>query len=150
MNDEGENKQSILFRIYHSTNVYSVPVHHILRIESLAGKISPMPRSPDYFVGAYRLHEKSIGIVNLRRLLGLEEAESCESKGRSLLVIADAQVGFLVEAVLSVETLHSRQSVGPFSGRFVHNVYFHGNQNDMILELDIPELLSFCQYPYGN
>lgn len=150
MNNENKHTQSILFRVHSSSTIYSVPVQYILRVESSAAKILPVSRSPDYLLGVCRLCEKNISVVNLGHLLGLEQISNCQVKDQCLLIIKNAPVGFLVEAILGVEILHARQSAGPFSGEFVRNVYFCDERNDLIPELDIPKLLSFCQFPRSS
>lgn len=150
MNNENEHTQSILFRVHNSSTIYSVPIQCVLRVESSAVKILPVSRSPDYLVGICRLCEKNISIVNLGQLLGLEQISNWQAKDQCLLIIKNAPVGFWVEAILGVEILHARQSAGPFSGEFVRNVYFCDERNDLIPELDIPKLLSFCQFPRSS
>lgn len=100
MNDEGENRQSVLFRIHNCNTVYSVPAQHISCVESIVGKMFPILRAPAHFLGVCRLREKNISIVDLGHLLGLEQISGCESKNQNLLVIENTQVGFLVETVL--------------------------------------------------
>lgn len=58
--------------------------------------------------------------------------------------MANADVGFLVESVLGIETLCSRQSPGALSNQLVKNVYLCDEHKELILELDVPRLLAIC------
>lgn len=144
MNEEGENRYSILFRVHQDGDLYSIPIKYVTRIEPLAGKTTVVMRSPNHIVGVYPFHGKNIGIVDLGCLLGLERTSDSMSLGRSLLVIENTEIGFLVGAVLGVETLHSRQSSGPLSKQLVQSVYSCDGRDELVLELDVPSLLSIC------
>ena len=66
-----------------------------------------MMRSPGHIVGVYPFHGKNISVVDLGRLLGFGRTADGVPLGRSLIVIENTEIGFLVDAVLGVETLHS-------------------------------------------
>lgn len=144
MNEEGESRYSILFRVHQDGDLYSIPIQYVTRVEPLAGKTTAVMRSPSHIVGVYPLHGKNIGIVDLGCLLGLERTSDRVSLGRSLLIIENTEIGFAVDAVLGVETLHSRQSSGPLSRQLVQSVYSCDGRNELVLELNVPSLLSIC------
>ncbi len=102
-------------------------------------------RSPDHIIGVYPTHGKNINIVDLGCLLGLERTSDSKSSSHSLLIIENTAIGLLVESVLGVEILHSRQSPGLLSTQLIQSVYSRGNRDELVLELDVPRLLlSLC------
>ena len=101
-------------------------------------------RSPDHIIGVYPLHGKNISIVDLGCLLGFQRTTSSESSSQCLLMIENTGIGFLVEAVLGVETLCSYQSLDPLSRQFIQCVYSCDNRDELVLGLDVPRLLSIC------
>lgn len=144
MYEEEKGQRSVLFRIYKNGNIFSIPVQYVTSIEPFVGKTTTIVHAPDHVVGLYPLHGKNISIIDLGHLLGLEHTSSIKSFVRSLLIIENTKIGFLVETVLGVETLHSRQSSVPLSRQFIQSVYSCDEKDDLILELDIPRLLSIC------
>ena len=115
MNEEGGNRYSILFRVHPDGDLYSIPIQYVTRVEPLAGKTTVVMRSLIHIFGVYPLHGKNIGIVDLGCLLGLERTSDSVPLGRSLLVIENTEIGFLVDVVLGVEAVHSQQSSGLLS-----------------------------------
>lgn len=145
MNEEGESRYSILFRVYQGGGLYSIPVQYVTRVEPIERQVTAIMRSPDHIVGVYPLRGKNICVVDLGCLLGLERTSDRVSLGRSLLVIESTGVGFLVEAVLGVEALYSRQSSGPLSKQLVQSVYSCDGRDELVFELNVPSLLSICR-----
>lgn len=101
-------------------------------------------RSPGHVVGVYPFHGKNISVVDLGCLLGFERAPGRESPYQNLLIIESTEIGFLVGAILGVETLCSRQDPGPLSAKLVQSVYSCHSRDELVLELDVPRLLSIC------
>lgn len=144
MYEEGDGQRSILFCIRKGGNIYSIPIQNVTRVEHLTGKIATVSRSKNYIVGVCRLCGRNINIVDLGRLLDTEPTSDSKSSTQILLVMANADVGFLVESVLGIETLCSRQSPGALSNQLVKNVYLCDEHKELILELDVPRLLAIC------
>lgn len=144
MYEEGERQRSVLFRIYKDGDLYSIPIQCITRVEPLVGRPTAVARSPNHMIGVYPLHGKNIGIVDLRCLLGFERTTNSESSGRCLLMIENTGIGFLVEAVLGVETLCSYQRPDPLSKQFIRCVNSCDSRDELVLGLDVPRLLSIC------
>lgn len=144
MYEEGECQRNVLFRIYKDGGLYSIPIQCITRVGPLVGRPTAVARSPDHIIGVYPLHGKSISIVDLGCLLGFERTPSSESSSQCLLMIENTRLGFLVEAVLGVETLCSYQRPGPLSRQFIQCVYSCDNRDELVLGLDVPRLLSIC------
>lgn len=144
MYEDGEGQRSILFHVSKGDNIYSIPIQNVTRVEHLMGKISTVSRSENYIVGVCRLCGRNINIVDLGRLLDAEHTSDSKSSTQILLVMANADVGFLVESVLGIETLCSRQSPGALSNQLVKNVYLCDEHKELILELDVPRLLAIC------
>ena len=144
MYEEGERQRSVLFRIYKDGDLYSIPIQCITRVEPLVGRPTAVARSPNHMIGVYPLHGKNIGIVDLGCLLGFERTTNSESSGRCLLMIENTGIGFLVEAVLGVETLCSYQSPDPLSRQFIQCVYSCDSRDELALGMDVPHLLSIC------
>lgn len=144
---EMEGQHSVLFRVKKEGDIYSIPVQYVAQVESLKGKIAAIHRSPDYIVGVYPLAGKNISIIDLRCLLGLEHVTDHDTPGQSVLVVKNSgtEVGFMVETILGVETLHSRQSSGLLFKKFIQNVYLCDHWDGLILELNVPHLLSLCE-----
>ena len=134
----------MLFRIYKDGDLYSIPIQCITRVEPLVGRPTAVARSPNHMIGVYPLHGKNIGIVDLGCLLGFERTTNSESSGRCLLMIENTGIGFLVEAVLGVETLRSYQRPDPLSKQFIQCVYSCDSRDELVLGLDVPRLLSIC------
>ena len=142
---EGEENQcSVLFRIYEGGDLYSIPIQWVTWVEPLEGKPTAVLRSPDHIVGVYPINGKNISIVDLGCLLGLERTLDSKSANHSLLIIENTEVGFLVESVLGVETLHSRQSPDLLSKQIIQSVYSCDSRDELVLGLDVPRLLSIC------
>jgi chemotaxis signal transduction protein len=144
MYEEGERQRSVLFRIYKDGDLYSIPIQCITRVEPLVGRPTAVARSPNHMIGVYLLHGKNIGIVDLRCLLGFERTTNSELSSRCLLMIENTGIGFLVEAVLGVETLRSYQRPDPLSKQFIQCVYSCDSRDELVLGLDVPRLLSIC------
>ena len=144
MTEAGENRYSVLFRVYQGGGLYSIPIQCVAWVEPFTKKTTAMMRSPGHIVGVYPFHGKNISVVDLGRLLGLERTTDGVSLGRSLLVIENTEIGFAVDAVLGVETLHSPQSSGPLSKQLVQSVYSCDGRDELVLELDVSRLLSIC------
>lgn len=144
MYEEGEIQHSVLFRVYKGGGLYSIPVQYVQRVEYLAGKTTAVLRSPDHIIGVHPIHGKNINIVDLGCLLGLERTSDSKSSSYSLLIIENTAIGFLVESVLGVEIPHSRKSPGPLSKQLIQSVYSCGDRDELVLELDVPRLLSIC------
>lgn len=142
MTEEGENRYSVLFRVYQGGGLYSIPIQCVAWVEPFTKRPAAMMRSPGHIVGVYPFHGKNISVVDLGRLLGLERTADGVSLGRSLLVIENTEIGFAVDAVLGVETLHLRQSSGPLSKQLIQSVYSCDGRDELVLELDVPSLLS--------
>ena len=102
---------------------------------------SAFPRSHDRSVS---VTWKNISIVDLGCLLGFERTTSSESSSQCLLMIENTGIGFLVEAVLGVETLCSYQRPDPLSRQFIQCVYSCDSRDELVLGLDVPHLLSIC------
>ncbi len=115
MYEEGERQRNVLFRIYKDGDLYSIPIPCITRVEPLVRRPTTVARSPDHIIGVYPLHGKNISIVDLGCLLGFERTTSSESSSQCLLMIENTRIGFLVEALLGVETLYSYQRPDPLS-----------------------------------
>ena len=113
MYEGDENQCSVLFRIHKDGDLYSIPIQYVTWVEPLVRRPTTVVRSPDHMIGVYPLHGKNISIVNLGYLLGLEHTSDSKSANHSLLIIENTEIGFLVESVLGVETLRSRQSPDP-------------------------------------
>ncbi len=144
MYDEVEIQHSVLFRVYKGGDLYAIPVKYVQRVEPFTEKTTAVLRSPDHIIGVYPIHGKKISIVDLGCLLGFERTSDSKSSSHSLLIIENTAIGFLVESVLGVEILHSRQSPGPLSKQLIRSVYSCGNRDELVLELDVPGLLSIC------
>lgn len=139
-----ENQRSVLFRIYKDGDLYSIPIQCITWVEPLVRRPTTVARSPDHMIGVYPSHGKNISIVDLGCLLGFERTTSSESSSQCLLMIENTGIGFLVEAVLGVETLCSYQRPDPLSRQFIQCVYSCDNRDELVLGLDVPRLLSIC------
>lgn len=144
MSSKGTGRCSVLFRINHGSDIYSIPVQYVTRVESLARQVTSIPHAPEHIVGVYRLQEKNINIVDLGCLLSLEHAPNNGHSKQSLLIIVNSRIGFWVENVLGIETLCLRQDPGSLSSQLVQSVYLCDDRNELILELDVPRLLSIC------
>lgn len=144
MTEEGENQYSVLFRVYQGGGLYSIPIQCVAWVEPFTKRPAAMMRSPGHIVGVYPFHGKNISVVDLGRLLGFGRTADGVPLGRSLLVIENTEIGFLVDAVLGVETLHSPQSSGPLSKQLVQSVYSCDGRDELVLELDVSRLLSIC------
>ena len=125
-------------------DLYSIPIQCITWVEPLVRKPTTVTHSPDHIIGVYPLHGKNISIVDLGCLLGFERTPSSESSSQCLLMIENTGIGFLVEAVLGVETLCSYQSPDPLSRQFIQCVYSYDGQDELALGLDVPRLQSIC------
>ena len=144
MYEGDENQCSVLFRIYKDGDLYSIPIQCITWVEPLVRKPTTVTHSPDHIIGVYPLHGKNISIVDLGCLLGLERTSDSKSSSHSLLIIENTEIGFLVESVLGVETLRSRQSPDPLSKQVIQSVYSCDDRDELVLGLDVPHLLSIC------
>ncbi len=144
MYEEGELQRSILFRVYQGGDLYSIPVQYVTWVEPLTGKTTAVLCFPDYIIGVYPIHRKNISIVDIGRLLGLERTSDSRPANHSLLILENTGIGFLVESVLVVETLHSRQDSGSFAKQLIQSVYSCDDRDELVLELDMPRLLSIC------
>lgn len=136
--------RNILFRVYQGGDLYSIPIQYVTWVASLTGKITAVLRSPDHIVGIYPIHGKNISIVDTGRLLGLKHTSDSNLANRSLLILENTKIGLLVESILGVETLHSRQDSGPFTKQLIQSVYLCDSRDELVLELDMPRLLSIC------
>ena len=144
MYEGDENQCSVLFRIHKDGDLYSIPIQYVTWVEPLVRRPTTVVRFPDHMIGVYPLHGKNISIVNLGYLLGLEHTSDSKSANHSLLIIENTEIGFLVESVLGVETLRSRQSPDPLSKQVIQSVYSCDDRDELVLGLDVPHLLSIC------
>lgn len=144
MYKERERQRNVLFRIYKGSDLYSIPIQYVTWVEPLVGRPTTLARSPDYMIGVYPLHGKSISIVDLGCLLGLERTSDSKSSSHSLLIIENTEIGFLVESVLGVKTLRLCQNSDPLSKPLIQNVYLYNDRDELVLGLDVPRLLSIC------
>ena len=142
MNDVEGGTPSLLFQLHRSSGIFAIPIQYAAWVEALEERAIPMPQSPDHVAGVYQLHGKSIGIIDLGQLLGFGRLPARPSSKQCLIILANAQAGFLVDKVLGVELLCSPQSAGPLSAPFTHSVYSCARVNGMVLELDVPGLLA--------
>lgn len=136
---------SVLFRIHHSASLFAVPVQYAAWIEPVVGKVMFLPHSPDR--GVYRAHGKPISVIYLSQLFGFEQSPGSVPSKQNLIFIAERQIGFLVEAVLSVEAIYPHKKTSPFTTRLVCGVYHRDGSEDIILGLDVPGILSLDTIP---
>lgn len=142
MRDVRKPVRYVLFRIHQSSNTFAIPVQYVERIEPIAGKVIFIPRSPNH--GVYRARGKNISIIQLAQLLGLEKGANRNFSQQNLIFIADRPIGLLVETVLGVETLYPHNEASLLTARLVRGAYYRGGNNDIILGLDVPEILSLA------
>ncbi len=144
MYEEGERQFNVLFRIYKDGDLYSMPIQCITWVEPLVGRPTTVACSSNHMIGVHPLHGENISIAYWGCLLGFERTANSESSSQCLLMIENTGIGFLVEAVLGVETLCSHQRPNPLSRQFIQCVYSYDGQDELVLGLDVPRLLSIC------
>jgi len=101
--DTQQTKKYLTFLLKEKTFAIS-----ILKIKEILeyGKVTPIPKMPDFVSGAINLRGKVVPVVDLRKCL---EQENCEISKRSCIVIIEvahnhssANIGIIVDAVSKV------------------------------------------------
>ncbi len=142
MNIEDESVSCVLFRLRYNSDIFAIPIQYVTWIEALEGKIVPIPQSPGHAVGVCQLHGKSVSVIDLGGLLGFRPEFASVASKQHLILLANTQTGFLVDTILGIEMLQSRQDAGNLSSPFAHSVYSCAQLDGMILELDVPSILA--------
>ncbi|NPA36457.1 MAG: chemotaxis protein CheW [Chlorobi bacterium] len=73
------------------------------------GKITPVPNTKEYFMGVINLHGNIIPVVDLRKIMGIENAQI--NKDTVIIVVsndgrAESLIGFIVDGVKEVISLN--------------------------------------------
>lgn len=145
MTDAEETTLGVIFQIHHSTSAFAIPIRHVAWIEHVKGKVISFPHDPNH--GVYSVHGKNICAICLSQLLGFEKSTSCTFPTQNLIILANQQTGFLVEAVLGVETLHPYKNASPLTPQLVFGMYCREGSDDIILGLNVPKVLSLAASP---
>ena len=74
----------VIFQVRHSSNVFAIPIRHVVRIESIEGKVISLPRFPNH--GVYRVHGKNISTICLSWQLGFEKRTSSAHSNQNLMI----------------------------------------------------------------
>lgn len=135
----------LVFNIYDS--IFMIPYNHVLRVQNNS-PVVPLPFTPPHIAGVCKSNDKIITVLNLSVLLDLSAASEKNHQLLQTVVVLDneEEIGLLVGQRLSVQHFDPSLSIAKtsFISKFVKNIYtFDVHQNDIVMELDIHELLSY-------
>lgn len=134
--------QAVVFRL--GTELYGADIGTVREINTLQ-QITPVPRAPRDVRGIMNLRGRVITVIDLRKRLGLEEAQDTRDT-RIMVVEADgAMVGCLVDAVQEVltlpdEVIEPAEAVTTHLDADLHGIAKRGD--DLIALIDLRKLLS--------
>lgn len=133
--DEAE-EDVLLFRL--GEERYAIELQNLLAVRPTAG-ITPIPCTPPHIAGILNVRGDVISVLNLGTALELRSTSSETEQAQVLLVgRRSEQVGLLVDEVLGVRRLSSKQLERPLSGRD----FARGVAEASIVCLDIEALLT--------
>ncbi len=158
--DRGAQVELVLVEL--GCEVYGLDVHHVFDIKPM-GRITSVPRVPEWVTGVVNLRGQIYSVVDLPRFLGLTQtAEDDENRATYLAVVKDAnmEVALLVDNILTVEMFPIAQlqdvtdTVRGICSDYVRGVATHRfaspNSSDgavaenerLLVVLDLPALLA--------
>jgi purine-binding chemotaxis protein CheW len=116
---------------------YALPVERVREIVRVR-PVTPMPRVPAEVLGLISLRGEIVQVLDLRRRLGLAEAEPTRASRVMIVHGGDGRVaGLLVDAVTEVMSV-SEEELQPPSGdaAAVESLFVRGERFVSILDLD--------------
>jgi len=138
--DEGALPRELLL-LRAADDAYAVPVERVREIVRLR-PITPIPRAPRAILGVVALRGEMIEVVDLRRRLGLPEAEP--RRTRRIVVLHTAQgeaTGLLVDAASDVLRVPDSALVPPPAGEAGAVVALCTWQERFVSVLDVDRVL---------
>lgn len=121
---------------------FCMEIEHVLEIRGWT-KTTLLPHAPDYVVGLMNLRGNVLPVIDLSLRLGLGKTEPTQRHVIIVAVVADRNVGFLVEAVsdivtVQVESMKPTPDVASARTRaFIKGVY--SLSDDLVRALDVHE-----------
>ncbi|MRI83739.1 MAG: chemotaxis protein CheW [Nitratiruptor sp.] len=111
--------------------------------------ITPVPKTPDHILGVMNLRGNIVPVVNLKKMLGLPNADQSDQEFILIIDSAIGNIGLLIDQVVGAITIEEEEiqpapinSIG-IDSRFITGVIItkeeYGNKNLLIL-LDIDKL----------
>ncbi len=159
--DESEHIRLVLMRL--GREIYGIEAHHVFAIRP-AGRITYVPRVPEWVAGVVNMRGRILSVIDLRRFFGLPLVEPERDDGSESieemyhLVVVETpgmEVALLVSDVLTVEALpigRMQDAVGTVRGlraEYVRGVVTDlgqdtttGESGSMVVVLDLPALLA--------
>lgn len=132
----------LAFSLHHQE--YGIPLLKVLEVIGL-GDVTPIPNSPNYFLGIMNLRGLVISIIDLRLKLTMPKADRTQETAVIILNIAGGHIGVVVDSVDSVLSLSTDQLSAPPQSEtqkteFITNVA--RLEKKFLLILDIEKTLS--------
>ena len=148
--DESEQLQVALLRL--GREVFGVDVQYVFDIRPME-KITRVPRVPAWVAGVVNLRGRIFSIVDLKRLLGLDDSTDAasgeEQSTRALVVVTTPhlEVALLADEVLPMETVavnkiqDASSTVRNIRSEFMRGIADRAGGGSMVI-LDLPALLA--------
>lgn len=128
---------------------YSLPLLDVREVTP-PPKTTPLPNSPDYFVGVMNLRGQIVSIVDLRKKLRINAKEDQSQQAIVITEIEGVNIGLIVDAISSVMNVGSQDLMplpefkSKVNSKFIRGVFKEGEELvvllDMPLVLDIQEI----------
>lgn len=141
-NNNAQANRYICFNL--GTQEYGVPLLSIKEVLGLP-EVTPIPQSPNYFLGIMNLRGKVISVMDLRIKIGLKSQNNSETSVM-ILDLGEQLLGVVVDRVNAVITINLKDiAEAPKieeskATDYIENVYRHNQQ--LILLISIAKALS--------
>lgn len=123
---------------------YGLRIDHIRSIIR-AGKIAPLPFTPDFLIGIINVRGKIISVVDLRRFLSLGAAKITDKSRMILVQLNHIETAFLVEDILEIKEVRLDEIESPLvTLERKQSQYILGEfklNNNFIAVLNLPAIL---------
>lgn len=98
-----EEQQLVVFRI--GSELYGIDIFRIHEIIRRRG-ITAIPGTPDHLLGLVNLRGKTVPVVDLGRLFGIDDSPNAEDSERIVVVESEqGNIGLMVDEVREVATV---------------------------------------------
>jgi purine-binding chemotaxis protein CheW len=125
-----------------------VDIHQVEEINRQLN-MTPTPHTSEIVRGVVNLRGEVVTVLDLRRALGLEATEICDSSRNVIVNSRGERIGLLVDQIADVVIATTDQiepppaNVNGIDGRFFTGVY--KLESELVVVLDIEQVLSFQQ-----
>ncbi len=95
-----DDEQVVVFRL--DKEEFGVPIGSVQEIVRVPDELTHVPRAPAFVEGVINLRGTVLPVIDLRRRLGLPEAERSDRQRVMVFLIEGARTGFIVDSVAEV------------------------------------------------